>query len=74
MKDKWIRAGALLCAAMLLLSGCGGAGKGAEENGETGLAAPGSEAMGRYMETFYEFPEEVNRNGGVNWLTTAVLR
>ena len=73
MKDKWIRAGALLCAAMLLLSGCGGAGKGAEENGETGLAAPGSEAMGRYMETFYEFPEEVNRNGGVNWLDDGSL-
>lgn len=66
MKSKWIRIGALLCAAALL-SGCGGPQRGAQENREAGAAVPGSEAMGRYMETFYEFPEEINRNGGVNW-------
>ena len=29
--------------------------------------------MGRYMETFYPMPEEINRNGGVNWLDDGSL-
>lgn len=65
-----IRTGVFL-AAVLLISGCGG--RGAEDTPKT---APGSQTgngMGRYMETFCEMPQEINRNGGVNWLDDGSL-
>lgn len=60
----------VLCAAALLLSGCGsaaGAEGGLPGNSES-FAASGGGAMGRYMETAYELPREINRNGGLNRL------
>lgn len=65
MGGKGLRAGAFLCAAIMLLSGCGGPRDvTGQENGT--LVQDG--AMGRYMEIFYEMPQEINRDGGVNWL------
>ncbi len=65
---KRIRLGALLCAAALFLSGC------AKGRAQGDSAAPPQDgAMGRYVETFYEMPQEINRNGGVNWLDDGSL-
>lgn len=60
----------VLCAAVLLLSGCG---NGEQTDGKEEAAAPGSNAMGRYMETVCELPEEINRNGGLNRLADGDL-
>lgn len=65
---------AVLCAVGLLFTGCAGQeqpAQGRESADEQTTLASGS--MGRYMETIYEFPEEINRNGGVNWLDDGSL-
>ena len=71
MKGKWLRAGAFFCGVMVFLTGCAGrlqsSGSGPERTDS------GSAAMGRYMETFYELPEEINRNGGMCWLSDESL-
>lgn len=67
-----LRRGMLLCAAVLLASGCGM--KQTAEQGREGHPAVTAEGvMGRYMETFYEMPGEINRNGGMNWLADGTL-
>lgn len=73
MRGKGLRTGALLCGAMLLLSACGGQSGGAGADPGNGQTASDRGAMGRYMETFYEMPQEINRNGGVNWMDDGSL-
>lgn len=73
MRGKRVRTGAFLCAVMLLLSACGGQPGGAGANPEHGTDASDRGGMGRYMETFYEMPQEINRNGGINWLDDGSL-
>ncbi len=73
MRGKGLRTGLLLCMVMLLLSACGGHPGGADGNPDNGPNASDRGAMGRYMETFYPMPEEINRNGGVNWLDDGSL-
>lgn len=68
MRGKGLRTGAFLCAVMLLLSACGGQTGGSGEHPAHGPNASDRGGMGRYMETFYEMPQEINRNGGVSWL------
>lgn len=68
MRRQALRAGIFLCGVMLLVSACGGRPEGAGDNQENRTGASEREAMGRYVETFYEMPEEINRNGGVSWL------
>lgn len=55
----------------LLVSGCGGPE--AKSRPGDGSSLPSGSSMGRYMETFYEMPREINRNGGVNWLANGDL-
>ncbi len=62
-----VRAGVFLCVS-LLLAGCGNSPETGEENRGNGQTASVPGGMGRYMETVYEMPEEINRNGGVRWL------
>ena len=57
----------MLCVCLFLITGCGGAdskkgAESAENSSDTG-------GMGRYMEDIYEFPGEINRNGGLNMLS-----
>ena len=73
MRGKGLRTGLLLCMVMLLLSACGGHPGGADGNPDNCPNASDRGAMGRYMETFYPMPEEINRNGGVNWLDDGSL-
>lgn len=73
MKGKELRTGALLCMLTLLLSACGGQPGGAAGNPDRGSNASDRGTMGRYMETFYQMPEEINRNGGVSWLDDGSL-
>lgn len=73
MRGKGLRTGALLCGALLLLSACGGQSGGAGADPGNGQTASDRGAMGRYMETFYEMPQEINRNGGVNWMDDGSL-
>ncbi len=65
------RALCVFCILSFLLSGCGSAGRLEEEAGD-GMpheaAADGAGSMGRYMEEFFPVPEEINRNGGLNFL------
>jgi len=79
MGDGWMRIRrswilSLICIVVILISGCGNtAGKADEDgNGEDRTADP-SGLLGRYMETVYELPEEINRNGGLNWLADGSL-
>lgn len=67
-----IRILAMLCVTVLSISGCG-TGQGADQGQSNRLAVSQENAMGRYMETFYEMPPEINRNGGVNWLDDGSL-
>lgn len=75
MKNKVRRVWSILCMATLLVSGCGSeAGAKGEQPGGSGLyAASDAGAMGRYVETSYEFPQDINRNGGMNWLSDGSL-
>ncbi len=68
---KRMRRLAVLWALVLLVSGCGGQSPSVSGQEREGNLASG--AMGRYMETLYAFPEEVNRNGGLNWLDDGSL-
>lgn len=65
----------LLCAAVFALTGCKGAsGQPGKPGGtEEQKTADTSGAMGRYMETIDPLPEEINRNGGLNWLLDGTL-
>lgn len=65
-----IRSLAVLCAVVLSASGCGTGQAGGQEDRPAALEEG---AMGRYVETFYELPEEINRNGGLNWLSDGTL-
>ncbi len=57
-----------------LLSGCGGPKTDGEvTDSENRQSASAAGAMGRYMETIYPYAEEINRNGGVNWLDDGSL-
>ena len=56
-----VRAGVFLCVS-LLLAGCGNSPETGEENRGNGQTASVPGGMGRYMETVYEMPEEINRN------------
>lgn len=72
MKTSKKRILSFLCALACVLGGCGGTEKppgSAEEPG----TADASGAMGRYVETAYALPEEINRNGGLNWLSDGTL-
>ena len=73
MRGKKLRAGAFFCGVMLFLSACGGQPEGTAPGSLGDGTASGGKAMGRYVETFYEFPEELNRNGGVCWLQDGSL-
>ena len=56
----------MILLSLLLLAGCGNTEeKKGGENAEEGTNAGG---MGRYVEDIREFPEEINRNGGLNML------
>lgn len=65
----------VLLLVISLLSGCAGTGGSGTEGlqGTQGQQASVQGAMGRYMETVYAFPEELNRNGGVNWMDDGSL-
>ncbi len=52
---------ALLSLAAVFLTACHGAGSQEEPTG----AAAAEKGMGRYVETIYELPQEINRNGGI---------
>lgn len=70
---KWITG--LLFLIVLLVSGCrdtAGQAKEADVTGER-QNAESSASMGRYMETACPVPEEINRNGGLNWLDDGTL-
>ncbi len=73
MRGKGLRTGAFFCAVMLLLSACGGQTGDSGEHPAHGPNASDRGGMGRYMETFYEMPQEINRNGGVSWLDDGSL-
>ena len=73
MRGKGLRAGIFLCMAMLFLSACGGRSGDTGQIQSDGQAVSERGAMGRYMETFYEMPQEINRNGGMNWLDDGSL-
>ena len=73
MIGKGLRTGAFFCAVMLLLSACGGQTGDSGEHPAHGPNASDRGGMGRYMETFYEMPQEINRNGGVSWLDDGSL-
>lgn len=64
------RIGALLLALTVLAAGCGGQGK---QDGEDPAAGSTAAGMGRYMESVFELPEDMNRNGGLNWLSDGDL-
>lgn len=70
-RGKWIKTLVFLCAAALLAPGC--AKRQPAEGSDSERTASNKGAMGRYMETFYEMPEEINRNGGMNWLADGSL-
>lgn len=75
MRKKKKRVLSLLCAAVLALTGCQGASgqPGKSDSTEGQKTADASGSMGRYMETIYPLPEEINRNGGLNWLSDGTL-
>lgn len=54
----------ILCICLLLLTGCGNGAAGEENAGENSAVG-----MGRYVEDIRPFPEEINRNGGLNLLS-----
>ncbi len=57
-----------------LLSGCAGPKPDSKIiDGDNAQSASSAGAMGRYMETIYPYAEEINRNGGVNWLDDGSL-
>lgn len=64
-----------MCAMLLMISGCGNrqGSAGNEQEQERGSLISSAGDLGRYMETFYEMPEDINRNGGVNWLEDGSL-
>lgn len=75
MKRNGKRFLSLLCAFALALSGCGsgnGTSGEADGSGTPGIADT-SGSMGRYTEDTYPIPEEINRNGGLNWLSDGTL-
>ena len=57
----------MVCICLFLLTGCGGSDP--EKDAEDAENGPGQGGMGRYMEDIYKFPEEINRNGGLNMLS-----
>lgn len=64
----------VLWMLIALLSGCGGAKLDDEAtDSDSRQSASFAGAMGRYMETIYPYAEEINRNGGVNWLDDGSL-
>lgn len=67
---RWILGGLFL--AVLLISGCGNTAGQTGDEGEK-QDAGGSGSMGRYMEAAYPVPENINRNGGLNWLEDGTL-
>lgn len=67
---RWILGGLFL--AVLLISGCGNTAGQTGDEGEK-QDAGGSSSMGRYMEAAYPVPENINRNGGLNWLEDGTL-
>lgn len=71
MKKK--RIFCLLCAAFLLVSGCGSTAGTTKEKDKNEGQASAAGAMGRYMETSCELPPEINRNGGLNRLSDGAL-
>lgn len=73
MKRNGKRFLSLLCALALALSGCGSGSSGKADGSETPESADASGSMGRYMEDSYPIPEEINRNGGLNWLSDGTL-
>lgn len=64
MKKRWRYLTGLLCAVMLLLGGCGSGADTAADGEEAFGTGEMAVSMGRYMETFYELPENLGRNGG----------
>lgn len=68
---------AFLCYAVfsLLLAACGASGGYAGEKGGAGSEAKdvSSGAMGRYMESSAALPEEIGRNGGLNFMADGSL-
>lgn len=73
MKKRWRYLTGLLCAVMLLLGGCGSGADTAADGEEAFGTGEMAVSMGSYMETFYELPENLGRNGGVNWLSDGTL-
>ncbi len=55
----------ILCVLLAVLTACEGEGPKEDE--------AGSKGMGRYLETAYAFPEEINRNGGITVRTDGSL-
>lgn len=54
--------GVLLLALVLVVSGCR-----MQKDQDMGEGSSSNGGMGRYEETFYEMPKEINRNGGITW-------
>lgn len=74
MKNRNRKLWSALCVTALLLCGCGGGAASGDRPGYAeGAGCSETGAMGRYMETVYELPQEMNRNGGLNWLSDGSL-
>jgi len=58
----------LFTALVILITGCGADGK-TKDHVNSELEANAKNTMGRYMETLYALPKEINRNGGLNLLS-----
>ncbi len=56
----------MLCLCLFLAAGCGRADS--EKGAKDEESRQGTGGMGRYMEDIHAFPEEINRNGGLNML------
>ena len=55
--------GAFLLMLIVLVSGCG---RQPEQGGQDAANQNASAGLGRYMESVFELPQDMNRNGGIN--------
>ena len=62
--------GILLLALTVLTAGCG---RQAEPGEEESAGKSASAGLGRYRESVFALPQDMNRNGGINWLSDKEL-
>lgn len=70
MKGNKRKIGAFLLMLIVLVSGCG---RQPEQGGQDAANQNASAGLGRYMESVFELPQDMNRNGGINWLSDGDL-